>query len=99
MTLRVKISARAAAEVRKAAAWWAVNRPSAPGALGADFAGSVALLAEQPGIGARYEGSRTPGVRRLYLGRARYFIYYKVESESLHVLSFWHANRGRTPVL
>lgn len=28
-----------------------------PGAIGADFGEAVALLAEQPGIGAKYEGS------------------------------------------
>lgn len=60
MALRVKISARAANQVRKAAEWWVVNRPAAPGAIGVDFGESVALLAEQPGIGAKYVGSRTP---------------------------------------
>jgi len=99
VALRVKISARAAGEVRRAAEWWQANRPSAPGAISADFGESVALLAEQPGIGAEYEGSRTPEVRRLYLGRVRYFIYYKVESGSLNILSFWHARRESPPVV
>ena len=52
MALRVKVSARAANQVRSAARWWAANRPAAPGAIAADFGESVALLAEQPGIGA-----------------------------------------------
>ena len=99
MGLRVKISARAAAEVRRAAAWWEANRLSAPGAVAADFGESVALLAEHPGIGANYQGTRTPGVRRLFLGRVRYFIYYTVEAESLHVLSFWHARRENQPAI
>jgi len=63
MALRVKISARAASEIRKAAEWWTENRPAATGAIAADFGESVALLAEQPGIGAKYEGTRTSGVR------------------------------------
>ena len=62
MALRVKISARAVIPVRKAADWWAANRRAAPGAIGADFGEAVSLLAEHPGIGANYEGSRTPGV-------------------------------------
>src|SRR6185295_12169437 len=70
MALRIKISARAASQLRKAAEWWAQNRPAAPGAVGADFREAVVLLAEQPGIGAWYEGARAPGVRRLYLGRS-----------------------------
>jgi len=99
MALRIKISARASRQVQTAAAWWEQNRPAAPGAIGADFGEAVALLTEQPGIGAKYEGARTPGVRRLYLSRVRYFIYYKVEDEVLRVLAFWHASREHPPVL
>ncbi|HEV7669102.1 MAG TPA: type II toxin-antitoxin system RelE/ParE family toxin [Thermoanaerobaculia bacterium] len=99
MALRVKISARAASHVRKAAEWWAENRPAAPGAIGADFGEAVALLAEQSGIGAKYEGARTPGVRRLFLSRVGYFIYYKVEDGTLQVLALWHASRERQPNL
>ena len=99
MALRVKISARAAGQVRKAADWWAVNRKSAPGAIAADFGESVSLLAEQPGIGAKYEGARTVGVRRLFLSRVGYFVYYKAEHGDLKVLAFWHASRGHQPVL
>jgi plasmid stabilization system protein ParE len=99
MALRIKISVRAATQVRKAAEWWAQNRPAAPGAIGADFREAVSLLAEQPGIGAEYEGTRAPGVRRLFLGRVGYFIYYKAERETLHVLALWHASREHPPVL
>ena len=45
------------------------------------------ILAEQPGIGARYEGTRTPGVRRPFLSRVRYFIYYKADGTELKVLA------------
>ena len=99
MALRVQVSARAASQVRNAAEWWAANRPGAPGAIGADFGEAVALLAEQPGIGARYQGSRTPEVRRLFLSRVGYFIYYKAQNDGLHVLAFWHASREHQPVL
>lgn len=99
MALRVKISARAANQVRTAVEWWVANRPSAPDAVGADIGEAIALLSEQPNIGAKYEGSRTAGVRRLFLSRLGYFIYYKVEGDSLQVLAFWHASRGRQLVL
>jgi plasmid stabilization system protein ParE len=99
MTLRVKISARAARQVSAAAAWWADNRPAAPGAVAEDFGQAVALLAAQPGLGARYEGSRTPGVRRLFLNRVGFFIYYRQEREDLQVLAFWHSSREHQPVL
>lgn len=97
MALRVKISARAATQARRAAEWWQLNRPAAPGAVAKDVGESVALLAEQPGIGARYEGARTPEVRRLFLGRIGYFLYYRVNNETLEVLALWHASRGELP--
>src|SRR5436305_13459779 len=97
MALRIKISARAASQVRKAAEWWMQNRPAAPGAVGADFGEAVALLAEQPGIGAKYEGARAPGVRRRFLGRIGYLSYHKAENRTLPVLVLWHASRGHPP--
>lgn len=97
MALRVKISARAAVQTRRAAEWWLQNRPAAPGAVAKDIGESIALLAEQPGIGAKYEGARTPGVRRLFLGRIGYFLYYRVSDETLEVLALWHASRGVQP--
>ncbi len=60
---------------------------------------AVVFLAEQPGIGAKYEGTRAPGVRRLFLGRVGYFIYYKAGNGTLHVLALWHASREHQPVL
>jgi plasmid stabilization system protein ParE len=97
MALRVKISARAGAQIRRAAQWWLENRPAAPGAIGADIAEGLALLAEQPGIGSKYNGARTGTVRRLYLSRVRYFLYYRVVDDALEVLAFWHVRRGSQP--
>jgi plasmid stabilization system protein ParE len=97
MALHVKVSARAAAQTRRAADWWLHNRQAAPGAVANDIRESIALLAEQPGIGAKYEGARTPGVRRLFLGRIGYFLYYRVDGETLEVLALWHASRGEQP--
>ena len=99
MALRVRISARAASQTRRAADWWLHNRPAAPGAVANDVGESSALLAEQPGLGAPYEGARTPGVRRLYLGRIGYFLYYRVAEDTLEVLALWHARRASQPRL
>jgi plasmid stabilization system protein ParE len=97
MAHRVKVSARAALQMHKAAEWWAENRPAAPGAIRTDIGEALALLAEQPGIGAFYEGARAKGVRRLLVGRIRYFIYYRVTSDTIEVLAVWHVSRGRQP--
>jgi plasmid stabilization system protein ParE len=99
MTLRVKVSARAASQIDKAAEWWAENRPAAPGAARTDIGEALALLARQPGIGTAYEGARTKGIRRLLVGRIRYFIYYRLTPETLEVLTVWHMSRGKQPSL
>ena len=97
--LRVKVSARAASQIHKAAEWWAENRPAAPGAVRTDIGEALALPARQAGIGTAYEGARTKGVRRLLVGRIRYFIYYRVTPETLEVLTVWHMSRGKQPSL
>ena len=99
MALRVKVSARAQSQIQKAAAWWMENRPSAPGAVRCDISDALELLAEQPGMGALYEGAKTKGVRRLLVGRIRYFIYYRATPDSLEVLAVWHTSRGKQPVV
>jgi plasmid stabilization system protein ParE len=99
MALAVKISARAAGQIRRASEWWAENRPAVLGAVGQDVGESIALLTEQSGIGSRYEGARAPGVRRLYLGRIRYFLYYRVVDGTLEILALWHSSRESTPRL
>ena len=60
---------------------------------------ALALLARQPSIGNVYEGARVKGVRRLLVGRIRYFIYYRVTPETLEVLTVWHISRGKQPSL
>jgi plasmid stabilization system protein ParE len=97
MPLRINISRRAGNQFRKASEWWVANRPAAPEAIWADFEASVALLAEHPAIGAPYTGGRTPGVRRLFLTRVGYFIYYRADETELRVIAFWHAHRNRQP--
>lgn len=99
MALRVKVSARAASQIHKAAAWWAKNRPAAPGAVRIDIGEALALLAQQPGFGTAYEGSRAKGVRRLLVGRVRYYVYYRVTPEALEVLAVWHLSRDKQPAL
>ena len=95
MTLRLRISTRAAAEIESADAWWRENRPSVAGALREDLKAAFALLLRQPGIGAKVTGARIAGTRRLRLRRIRYFVYYRVKNKELAVLSVWHADRGR----
>jgi plasmid stabilization system protein ParE len=64
-----------------------------------DIGESLALLAEQPGIGTKYTGARAGTVRRLFMSRVGYFLYYRTSGDVLEVLAFWHASRGKQPRL
>ena len=79
--------------------WWLENRPSAPGAIRKDLESALALLVEEPGIGTKVETPRSDVVRRLYLSRIRYFLYYRVQGRFLEVVGLWHASRGQPPQL
>lgn len=99
MAYVVRIKPRAQREIEQAAEWWAENRPAAPGAVRKDVEAALALLVEEPGIGTQIETARsdTETVRRLYLTRIRYFVYYRVRGKFLELVAFWHASRGTGP--
>jgi plasmid stabilization system protein ParE len=83
--------------VRAAAAWWRAHRPAARGAIEEDLTRALSLLAATPGIGAPVSSARTHEVRRLYLGRIGYHVYYRSTVATLDVLAFWHASREHPP--
>ncbi len=95
--LNVELTPRAAFQIEAAATWWSKNRPAAPAAIHIDFHEAVALLSRQPGVGAKSRSARFPDLRRLYLSRVRYHIYYRVPFEKIIILAFWHASRGSSP--
>ncbi len=97
--LLIKPTPRAAAEIRRASAWWRANRSAAPFALVEDLERAFELVAAQPGIGARARNAKKEGVRRLLLSRTDYHLYYQVNAEAgrIEILALWHAHRGREP--
>jgi plasmid stabilization system protein ParE len=97
--LRVEVTPRAAAQIEQAVRWWAENRPAALGAIADDFEEAKNLLAAQPGVGAKSSSPRYLDLRRLYLSRVRYHVYYRVVPGKVVVLAFWHASRGTGPKL
>jgi plasmid stabilization system protein ParE len=99
VALAVRIKPRAQRELERAAAWWAENRPAAPGAVRKDMEAALALLAQEPGIGSKVGTPRPETVRRLYLPRVRYFVYYRVRHDVLEVVAIWHESREAGPSL
>lgn len=99
MALELHITRRAARELDRIAEWWATNRPAAPGAVREDLRAALALLVEQPGLGAAVSEASSPGVRRVHIDRIRYWVYYRVRGSRLEVVSVWHSSRGAGPAV
>ena len=97
--LEVEVTPRAAVQIERAAVWWAENRLAAPDAIRIDFQEASALLSRQPGVGARSSTGRYPDLRRLYLSRVGYHIYYRVKPGKVVILAFWHASHRGGPAL
>jgi plasmid stabilization system protein ParE len=97
LALTVRVKPRALRQIHRAAQWWSENRPAAPGAIDFDLKDALDVLVEQPGIGSRVENARDEQVRRFYLVRTRYFIYYRPRDGFLEVVAFWHASREQEP--
>jgi plasmid stabilization system protein ParE len=97
--LAVEVTALAAQHIRRAEHWWRSNRPSVPNAVREDLEQALSLLATQPRIGPIARNVKLPGVRRVYLARIKYDLYYREieESDILQVLALWHSRRGAPP--
>jgi plasmid stabilization system protein ParE len=97
--MRIRVTRRADAQIDQAASWWEQNRPHAPGAVDDELAEAFSLLAVQPDIGASALNTRTRAVKRIFLARIRYWLYYRVRGDETAILAFWHASRGSGPGL
>ena len=98
-TYPVQVTRRAAQEIREASDWWLRNRPDAPQAFPEELERAFVLLATQPRIGAVARNERLSDVRRVFLDRVRYHLYYRVveSTRQVQVLALWHSSRGPGP--
>ena len=99
--LAVVFTRRAARQVEAVALWWAVNRSAAPNALRDDLAAGLALISEQPSCGSPVASRRWQGVRRIFMARIGYHVYYRLvpRLRQVQVVASWHARRGSGPKL
>lgn len=95
----LRITRRAAREILEASAWWDANRSEAREVFRDELERAFELLVTYPGVGSRALNARLSGVRRLHLSRIHHHLYYRISSEAVEVLAFWHASRGAGPVL
>lgn len=97
----VAFTPRASREVAEAKRWWHANRTKAPNALEEELRTTLDLIAQTPSIGAVAHSIALPGVRRIFLNRVNYFLYYrpKPEVRLIEVVALWHSRRGSAPRL
>lgn len=91
----------AAKQIEDASEWWRANRPAAADALSEELGRTLALVASQPGAGMTVKSQKFREVRRLWLRRVGYYLYYRLSPgrDAIEVLAFWHARRGTHPSL
>jgi plasmid stabilization system protein ParE len=96
----VQLTAPAARQLAQARDWWLEHRDKAPWALDQDIDGLILLLEERPELIGRPVESM-PAVRRVFLRRVRYFVYFEIvdEGDRVEILAVWHASRGSDPDL
>jgi plasmid stabilization system protein ParE len=82
-------------------AWWRSNRPAAPDLFLEELSTALALLSEAPGVGAPHPHRTLQGIRRFYLARTRFHVYYAHDESAgeVVVLAVWSAQRALTPPL
>ena len=97
----VGFTPRASREVSEAKRWWRANRTKAPDALEEEIRTGLELISTTLGIGEVARNVALPGVRRIFLNRVKYHLYYRpnVESRTIEVVALWHARRGSGPHL
>ena len=101
MRYRLRVAPRAEEQIRDAAEWWPQNRPKAPRAFEEDLEKAFDMMTFLPRAGEPVRHSRIAGLRRLLMGRVRYYLYYDVseQTETVEILALWHTSRGGKPPL
>lgn len=100
MAYRLRVTTQAEEHVRAALVWWVANRPAAPDLLLAELRRGYEIITSEPGVGSPVDDEGYEGVRTLFLDRVGYHIYYReTEGDIVEVLAFWHAHRGRRPIV
>ena len=69
------------------------NRETVAEALGEELRATFELLLETPAIGVLVPTRKRKFMRRIYLPRTRYYIYYLNSAPGIEILTLWHASR------
>jgi len=99
VSLPVRTTPEADAQIRDIDDWWCRNRPASPDLFIDELTASFNIISHAPSIGRAYRHSPVPGTRRVLLKGTRYHVYYVSRASEVTVLAVWHAQRGVGPPL
>lgn len=99
MSLPVRTTPEADAQIRDIDEWWRKNRPAVPELFLNELAASFEIIGHAPNIGRMYRRSPAPGTRRVLLDKSRYHVYYVPQTDVVTILAVWNARRGVGPPL
>ena len=97
----LRVGVTEAKQIAEIAQWWRVNREAAPQLFLDELRQAYELVRHQPQVGQPVVGAKSDRIRRVYLRRSHYHLYYQ-ESEdgaAIDVLAVWHTSRGTAPDL
>lgn len=99
MKADLEISARATRQIFSALDWWHDHRTIAPDLLSEEIERALDVIARQPRSGSPVANNRYSDLRRYYLGKSGYWLFYRVSGDNARILALWHERRGRAPRL
>lgn len=99
--MKVRITRRAEAHVKRQRAWWAENRLGAPALFDEELHRVLRLISEMPGAGMTWPTARNPRMRRVLMPETHHHVYFYVDEPRATVIiaAVWGAPRGRGPSL
>ncbi|MHB1099536.1 MAG: type II toxin-antitoxin system RelE/ParE family toxin [Burkholderiales bacterium] len=90
MALRLKFSARALHEVGEAREWYEMQNPR----LGEEFIAAMELQVRRLEQSPMLYAEIIPGIRRAFLPRFPYGLFYTVSGDIVHILAVLHEARN-----
>lgn len=96
---RVRFTPEAAIHVAEIHDWWSEHRTAARGLFGRELAAAADLLARAPLAGQAHPSAALPDVRRLYLRKTRFHVYYQAGGDEVVIVAVWSALREHGPPL
>jgi plasmid stabilization system protein ParE len=96
---RVELSPEAPEQAQAIRAWWVENRPGASDLFADELGAAMRKLGAVPRMGALYEATALPEMRRVLMLRTHYHVYYTVDDDHrlVRVHAIWHMSRRQDP--